>query len=145
MKEGQILDLVFGEYRISNDKTLLSVEKIRELLSGSYWANDRPVEIIEKAINNSDCYGVYLEKKQVGFARVVTDYATVYWLCDVIIDEKHRGKELGKKLMESIVESIEYKELRGILATKDAHGLYEQYGFVKAAEGRFMMRPSYKT
>ncbi len=135
----------FGEYRISNEKSLLSIEKIKELLSKSYWANDRPVEVIEKAINNSDCYGVYTDKEQVGFARVVTDYATVYWLCDVIIDEKYRRKEIGKNLVKSIVESSDYKDLRGILATKDAHGLYEQFGFGKAAEGRFMMKPLYKT
>lgn len=134
----------FGEYRISNDKSLLSIERIKELLSKSYWANDRSAEVIEKAINNSDCYGVYKEKKLVGFARVVTDYATVYWLCDVIVDEKHRGNELGKNLVKRIVESSDYKDLRGVLATKDAHGLYEQFGFGKAAEGRFMMRPLYK-
>lgn len=134
----------FGEYKISNDKSLLSIEKIKQLLSKSYWAKDRSVEVIEKAVNNSDCYGVYIGKEQVGFARVVTDYATIYWLCDVIIDEKYRGKEIGKNLVKRIVESSDYKDLRGILATKDAHGLYGQFGFGKAAEGRFMMRPLYK-
>lgn len=134
----------FGEYRISNEKSLLSIEKIKELLSKSYWANDRSAEVIEKAISNSDCYGVYKEKELVGFARVVTDNATVYWLCDVIIDEKHRGKGIGKNLVKRIVESSDYKDIRGILATRDAHGLYEQVGFGKAAEGRFMMRPLYK-
>ncbi len=134
----------FGEYKISNEKSLLSIEKIKELLSKSYWASDRSVEVIEKAISNSDCYGAYIGNELVGFARVVTDYATVYWLCDVIVDENHRGKEIGKKLVKMIVESSDYKDLRGILATKDAHGLYEQFGFGKAAEGRFMMRPLYK-
>lgn len=134
----------FGEYRISNDKSLLPIERVKELLWKSYWANDRSASAIEKSINNSDCYGVYKDKELVGFARVVTDYATVYWLCDVIVDEKHRGEGIGKNLVKVIVESSEYKDIRGILATKDAHGLYEQSGFGKAAEGRFMMKPLYK-
>jgi predicted N-acetyltransferase YhbS len=67
----------------------------------------------------------------------------MYWLCDVIIDENHKGKGLGKELIRLIAESDEFKDLRGILATKDAHGLYQQYGFVKAAEGRFMLKPAY--
>lgn len=138
------MEQISGKYRISNDKSLLKVESIKELLSKSYWGNDRSIDVIEKSIVNSDCYGVYYEKELVGFARVVTDFATVYWLCDVIVDEDHRGKGIGKDLVKSIVESDEYKGLRGILATKDAHGLYEQYGFGKASEGRFMMKPLYK-
>lgn len=138
------MEKIFGEYRISNEKAILQVEKIKELLSRSYWGSDRSIEVIDKSIINSDCYGVYYEKDLVAFARVVTDFATVYWLCDVIVDEAHKGKGIGKALVQSIVESDEYKGLRGILATKDAHGLYEQYGFGKAAEGRFMMRPLYK-
>jgi len=134
----------FGEYRISNDKSLLPIERVKELLWNSYWANERSAEAIEKSIHNSDCYGVYKDKELVGFARVVTDHATVYWLCDVIVDEKHRGQGIGKNLVKRIVESGDYKDIRGILATKDAHGLYEQFGFGKAAEGRFMMKPLYK-
>lgn len=76
----------------------------------------------------------------MGFARAVTDYATIYWLCDVIIDEKHRGHGLGKMLVESVVNCEELAGLRGILGTKDAHGLYEQYGFVRVPD-RFMVKP----
>jgi len=75
---------------------------------------------------------------------VVSDYATVFWICDVFIDDNHRGNGLGKELIRCIVESNDYKGIRGILATKDAHGLYEQFGFTKAEEGRFMMRRLYK-
>jgi GNAT superfamily N-acetyltransferase len=139
------MEVLFGGYKISNDKSLLSIEKIKELLSKSYWASDRPIEVIKKAIENSDCYGVYFNNEQVGFARVVTDYATVYWLCDVIVDEKHRGKEIGKNLVKNIVESENYKNLRGTLATRDAHELYHKFGFEKAAEGRFMMKPLYNS
>ena len=138
------MDWIVGNYKISTDKSLLSLQKIKELLSKSYWASDRSIEIIEKSVRNSDCYGVYYNSEQVGFARVVSDYATVYWICDVYVDENHRGNGLGKELIRCITESDDFKEIRGILATKDAHGLYKQFGFGEAAEGRFMMRPLYK-
>jgi GNAT superfamily N-acetyltransferase len=127
------------EYFFRNDKSLLSIDKIYQLLSQSYWANTRTRDKIELSVNNSICFGVYHNDIQVGFARAVTDFATMYWLCDVMIDEKHRGKGLGKKLIEYIANSEELQGLRGILRTKDAHGLYEQYGYVKDGE-HFMVR-----
>lgn len=138
------MELNFGEYRISNDKSLLSIQKIKELLDKSYWGKQRSLETIDITVENSDCFGVYANTEQVGFARVVSDKATMFWLCDVIIDEGHRGKGLGKKLVDFILDAEEYKEIRGILATKDAHGLYEKYGFEKAETGRFMIRPQYQ-
>ncbi len=134
------MELAEKEYLISTDKSLLSIEKICELLARSYWAETRSREKIEASIQNSICYGIYQDDNQVGFARVVTDYVTVYWLCDVIIDEEHRGRGLGKKLLEHIVNCDELRELRGILSTKDAHPLYERYGFIKDSH-RFMFRP----
>jgi N-acetylglutamate synthase-like GNAT family acetyltransferase len=128
-----------GNYRISNDKSLLDIERICKLLAKSYWANERSREKIELSIKNSLCYGIYCEQKQIGFARVVTDSATMYWLCDVFIDEEFRGKSLGKRLIQCIVESPELTGLIGILATNDAHGLYEQYGFKKIPD-RYMRR-----
>jgi Methylase of polypeptide chain release factors len=119
------------EYFISNDKSLLSIDRIHMLLSQSYWANTRTKDKIELSIKNSICYGVYYRDIQVGFARVVTDFSTMYWLCDVIIDEEHRGKGLGKKLVGAISNATELIGLRGILRTRDAHGLYEQHGYVK--------------
>lgn len=133
------MEYLENEYHFSNDKSLLSIDSIHHLLSQSYWANTRTKEIIEQSVNNSICYGVYHNNIQVGFARVITDFATMYWLCDVIIDEKHRGRGLGKKLMEHILNSEELQGLRGILRTKDAHGLYEQYGYIKDGE-HFMVR-----
>ena len=133
------MEHVYNEYLFSSDKSLLSIDRICYLLSKTYWANTRPKEKIEQSINNSICYGIYHNNIQVGFARVVTDFATMYWLCDVIIDEEHRGNGLGKKLVELIVNSEELKELRGILRTRDAHGLYEQYGYVKNGD-HFMVR-----
>ncbi len=139
------MELVFGEYKVSDDKALLSIFRIKELLAGTYWASDRTEEIIGVSIESSDCYGVYLEGEMVGFARVVSDNATMFWLCDVVIAEAHRGKGLGKRLVESVVCSDKYRNIRGILATRDAHGLYEGFGFGKAEEGRFMMKPLYRS
>lgn len=127
-------------YTISCDKSRLDIDRICKLLSGSYWAQDRSRERIERSIENSLCWGVYCGGEQVGFARAVTDHATMYWLCDVIIDGKHRGRGLGKALVEHIVNSSELSGLRGILGTKDAHGLYEKYGFVRNPD-RAMARP----
>lgn len=128
-----------SEYYVSTDKSKLDVKKIKQLLSQSYWANERTEERILKSIENSICYGVYKNNELVGFGRAVTDYSTVYWVCDIIIDERHRGKGLGKKLMEHIVGTGELDGLKGILATEDAHGLYEQYGFIKEPR-KFMMK-----
>lgn len=127
------------EYYVSTDKSKLNIETITSLLKQSYWANERSEETILKSIDNSICYGVYKYDDMVGFGRVVTDYSTVYWICDIIIDEKHRGNGLGKKLMENIMSTSELEGLLGILATKDAHGLYEQYGF-QNEPNKFMMK-----
>lgn len=119
------------DYTISTDRSKLKTEAVKALLNQSYWADQRTEEIIAKSIENSLCYGVFIGDELVGFGRAVTDFATVYWICDIIIDKNHRGQNLGKRLMESIMETGALNGLLGILATKDAHGLYEQYGFVK--------------
>jgi GNAT superfamily N-acetyltransferase len=131
--------IAFSGYVISDDKELLNIEKIKSMLAGSYWANRRSGQQIEKSIDNSLCYGVYHGSKQIGFARVVTDYATMYWLCDVIIDEEYRGMGIGKKLVECLASSEELDGLMGILGTKDAHGLYAQCGY-ETIQDRFMRR-----
>jgi predicted GNAT family N-acyltransferase len=133
------MDVNFGEYKFSDNKHLISTDKVCELLGNTYWANNRKREITIKAIENSICIGIYLKEEMIGFARIVTDYATMYWLCDVIIDEKHRKNSLGKKLMEIITQMKELDGMFGILATSDAHGLYEKYGFKKVGE-KFMRR-----
>ncbi|WP_407309457.1 GNAT family N-acetyltransferase [Desulfosporosinus sp. SB140] len=129
----------FEDYTIETDKTLISANRIKEFLLNSYWAKDRSIEVIEKSIKNSFCYGVYHDKELVGFARVVSDYATMFWIGDVYIDKNHRGKGLGKKLIECIIETKEFENLSGILSTRDAHGLYEQFGFERV-ESKFMAR-----
>ena len=128
------MDTNFGEYKFSDNKSMISIDKACELLGKSYWANNQKRETTIKAIQNSICIGIYFGHEMVGFARIVTDYATMYWLCDVIIDEQHRKNGLGKKLIEIIIEMKELDGMFGILATRDAHGLYEKYGFKKVGE-----------
>jgi GNAT superfamily N-acetyltransferase len=103
---------------------------IHEYLSErSYWALGRPLEIVRRSIENSLCFGVYEGDRQVGFARVVTDYATFAWLCDVFVLESYRGQGLGKWLIETVAVHPALQSLRlFLLATSDAHELYQRYG-----------------
>ena len=128
---------LLANYIISTDKSLLDIHLIHTFLSkSSYWAQGRSYEIVKKSIEQSLCFGVYLDNQQkqklsqVGFGRIVTDYATFAWLCDVFIIDSHRGKGLGKWLLEYI---ISYHDLQGlqrfVLATRDAHKLYRHFGF----------------
>jgi len=118
-------------YRIIDSMDNISTDEIVRLLKMTYWADKRSVEQVEKSIKNSSCYGVYLEgeKKLVGFARVISDYATTYYLCDVIIDTAYQGKGLGTALVSYIESLPEYQGLRGILITRDAHSLYRKFGY----------------
>ena len=136
------MEVEYQSYRISDQTSLLQVDRIHAMLLTSYWANARSREAIEKSIQNSLCVGVYSEGVQIGFARCVTDYATIYWLCDVIVDEAYRGRGIGKALMEAILSHEQLQGLSGILATRDAHGLYAQHGFAVADPGRFMRKPA---
>jgi RimJ/RimL family protein N-acetyltransferase/GNAT superfamily N-acetyltransferase len=117
-------------YLISTEPGRLDFDVIYHYLSEeSYWARGRPRAIIERAIDHSLCFGVYDGDQQVGFARVVTDRATFAWLCDLFILESHRGRGLGKWLVECIIDHPDLRDLRNfLLATADAHELYRQYG-----------------
>jgi N-acetylglutamate synthase-like GNAT family acetyltransferase len=119
----------------------MDTDEVVRLLKTTYWAGKRSKEQIRKSMDHSSCYGVYMddERKLVGFARVISDFATTYYLADVIIDQDYRHRGLGKALVSYIVSLPEYAGLRGLLLTKDAHGLYEKYGFV-SAEGRAMVK-----
>ncbi|MGV8906276.1 MAG: GNAT family N-acetyltransferase [Acetobacterium sp.] len=128
-------------YTISDDKTKLQIDEIKKLMEQTYWAKKRSKEICEKTIEHSACYGVYDENDlQIGFARVITDYVTTFYLCDVIIDKDHRGKRLGKRLVTHIIEDEMYKDLYGLLVTSNAHRFYEPLGF-KRDSRIFMHKP----
>jgi GNAT superfamily N-acetyltransferase len=137
------MEIKFNDYLISDNKDLLDINTIKNFLAKSYWANKRPQERTERSIQNSICYGVYHHNNQIGYARVISDQATMYYLCDVFIDEDYRGKGIGKKLIESITTSEEFKDLTGILATKDAHGLYTQYDFEQDPSSFLKRMPDY--
>lgn len=119
-------------YFISDNKDLLDIGFIHFELSNSYWAKNIPIELVQKSIAHSLCFGVYKDKKQIGFARVISDYATFGYLCDVIIAQDEQGQGAGKMLMEFIMKHPDLKGLRRfMLATRDAHTLYTKYGFTK--------------
>ena len=121
-----------GEFTISTDPARLNLAIIHEFLNRSYWAAGRSIERIQTSIENSLPFGVYNQDGQIGFARVITDYSTFAWIADVFILEPYRGRGLSKWLMEVIVALPQLQGLRRwVLATRDAHGLYRQFGFTE--------------
>ncbi len=118
-------------FKIIDGIEKMNLEDIVRLLKMTYWADKRTVEQIDKSTQNSSCYGVYIEaeRKLVGFARVISDYATTYYLCDVIIDNDYQHNGLGTALISYIEQLPQYEGLRGILITRDAHALYKRFGY----------------
>ncbi|EPS8546013.1 GNAT family N-acetyltransferase [Vibrio cholerae] len=135
-------ETVVQGFEISTDNNRLNFAVIHEFISQSYWAADIPKATLEKAISNSFCFGVYDSSgNQVGFARLITDKATFAYLADVFIIESQRGKGLSKRLVETIVNHPELQGLRRmLLATRDAHGLYAQYGFKPVENPEILMQ-----
>ncbi len=124
----------------STDTSKLDIAYIYNYLRNSYWAKDREYDIVKHSITNSLCFGLYDESQQIGFARVVSDYSIFAYLADVFVDEKYRGKGLGKWLIKSICEYPQLKNVnRFVLATKDAHGLYAQFGFSPIEDPKLYM------
>lgn len=129
-------------YFISDDKNLLDLDIIHHYLSKeSYWAEGIPKSVVAASIKGSVCFGVYSDKGLVGFARVITDFATFGYLADVFILAAHRGKGLSKILMVQIMTHPDLQGLRVILlGTRDAHGLYEKFDFAIPEDPRLYMR-----
>ncbi len=129
-----------GEYEISTDPSRINLALTHRFLSEeAYWSEGVPLDVVERAIQGSIVFGAYQGREQIGFARVVTDKATFAWLGDVFVLDEHRGRGLGKWLMECVKAHPEVQGLRRwMLATRDAHGLYEQFGFTVVEPGRFM-------
>lgn len=109
----------------------MDVQWVIKALQSTYWADDRSDETIEKSMKNSWCFGVFEGDRQIGFCRVITDYATTFYLCDVIVEENLRKSGAGSAMMEAVISNPQLADLRGILGTKDAHGFYEKFGFEK--------------
>lgn len=126
----QIIEVKKDNFTISTDPSRLDVDAIADMLTRAYWALGRPRERTERAIANSLVFGVYDDDKQIGIARIVSDYAIFAYLCDVFIHEDYRARGLGKWLMETVRSHPDLQGLRRwVLATHDAHELYKQYGF----------------
>ncbi len=126
----QIIETHRDQFTISTDPARLDVDAIADMLTRAYWAKGRTRDMIARYIQHSLTFGVYDGERQIGIARVVSDYTTFAWLCDVFIHEDYRGQGLSKWLMETIHTHPDLQGLRRwMLATRDAHGLYEQFGW----------------
>ena len=121
-------------YLFSDEKELLQPERIVSFLKETSWAAHYTLDIVRSTIENSLCMGVYDGNQQIGYARCVTDYTTVFYLEDVVIDPVYRGKGLGKQLVKTILEHESVYQLKGILVTDDAFSLYEPFGFERDRE-----------
>ena len=129
-----------GEYVVSTDPVRIDIESVHRFLSDeAYWSPGVPLDVVRRAIAGSIVFGLYRGSEQVGLARVVTDRATFAWLCDVYVLKEHRGHGLGKWLMECVKAHPDLQGLRRwMLATRDAHGLYAQFGYEPVDPERFM-------
>jgi GNAT superfamily N-acetyltransferase len=132
--------LTKGQYSISTDPARLDTDAIHAFLSRSFWAENIPKDLVRKSIANSLCFGLFDEGSQVGFARVITDRATYAYLCDVYVLESHRGRGLGKWLIDAVMRHPDLQNLRRFqLVTRDAHGLYAPYGFAAPDDPEWQM------
>jgi len=129
-------------FTISTDPEILDLDAITAMLSRAYWAKERTREMIARSLKHSLTFGLYHGNRQIGLMRVVSDYTTFAWLCDVFIHEDYRGQGLGKWLLETVHSHPQLQGLsRWILATLDAHGLYKQFGWVPLTPPeRWMMK-----
>ncbi len=126
----QMIETHRDHFTISTDPARLDVDAIIDMLTRAYWAIGRPRERTERAIENSLVFGVYNGHKQIGLARVVSDYSIFAYLCDVFIHEDYRAHGLGKWLIQTIMEHPDLRDIRRwVLVTNDAHGIYKQFGF----------------
>src|SRR5215813_9805669 len=126
----QLLEAHKAQFTISTDNSKLDLDAITAMLTRAYWAQGRTREMIARYVQHSLVFGLYDGTQQIGLARIVSDYTTFAWLCDVFIREEYRGKGLGKWLMETIHSHPDLQGLRRwLLATRDAHSLYEQFGW----------------
>ena len=118
------------DFSITTDKSKIDISYVHRILSNSYWSENIPFAIVQRSITGSLCFALFFQQKQIGFARVISDEATFAYLADVFIDPDFQGKGLSKWLIKTIMDYPSLQGLRRILlATRDAHGLYRQFGF----------------
>ncbi len=128
-----------GEYWLSSDLDRMNIDVIHGYLSREYWSEGIPRDVVERSMQNSLCFGAFCGEDQVGFARVITDFATFAYIADVFVLEQHRGRGLATWLMQFVMEHPRMQGLRRwALATRDAHALYEKVGFKLLNPGRWM-------
>jgi GNAT superfamily N-acetyltransferase len=132
--------MLSAEYEISCDQGRIDVTLVHEFLRTSYWAEGRTRETVERSIRNSLCFGVYASGEQIAFARVVTDRAVFAYLADVFVVPKLRGRGIGKGLVATILAHPDLQNCTFLLGTRDAHGLYERFGFGPIREPQRLMR-----
>jgi GNAT superfamily N-acetyltransferase len=132
------------EYEVSCDPARIDIPLVHEFLKSSYWAQGRSRETVERSIRNSLCFGVYAGGRQIAFARVITDRAVFAYLADVFVVPEFRGRGIGKGLVQAVLAHSDLQTLRTfLLGTRDAHGLYERFGFGPILEPhRLMSRPN---
>jgi GNAT superfamily N-acetyltransferase len=137
----QLLEITRDDYTISTDHSKLDLRWIHNFLANdAYWSRGIPVDVFEKSVANSLCFGLYDKDQQIGFSRVVSDFSTFAYLADVFVTPEHRQQGLGKWLVESILDHPDLQGLRRwILATSDAHDLYRKYGFTPLEHPEKMM------
>ena len=128
-----------GEYWLSSDLARMDVDVVHDYLSREYWSRGIPRDVVERSMQNSVCFGVFCGAEQVGFARVISDFATFAYVADVFVLEQHRGRGLATWLMQFVMQHPRLQGLRRwALATRDAHGLYEKVGFKLLNPDRWM-------
>ena len=125
---------------VSTDKTKLDIAFIQNFLKDIYWAAGRTIEEVQCTIDHSVCFGLYLNEQQIGFARVITDYVVFAYVMDVFVDEQHRGCGYSSVLMDAMMKEPQLQQVKiWRLATRDAHFLYEKFGFKALAYPERMM------
>ena len=130
------------QFRIVDDSAEISVDFVSRLLAETYWGHHRPRAIIEQLIRNSLCFSLFSGQKQIGFARVVTDYTVFSWIDDLVIDDAYRSQGLGEWLLDCILKHPSISQTQFVLQTRSAYRLYEKFGFVVSDKLLTRMPPS---
>lgn len=131
-----------GDYFLTDDKSRLDIDAIHALLRHTYWAEKWPRSLIERFISGSACFSVFHQGRQIAFARAISDHVTFTYLCDVVVHPDHRGRGLGQWLVKCVLEHPDLQTLTYVLRTRDAHGLYEKFGFQRVEYMRRSRQPA---